>query len=209
MKDGKSSFVWPFEWDIARKTLLDRVAGDYIMCFSHKHDPSVLMLGDMLRETFDAASQVLADCSAPEGLQSHVEEQKKLSQAYLATALGFESRRGEEVHGRSLNTSWSDPMEPTLEAYIAGRLQRLTANATERPQAVYMVTGIKIAQDIEFSYHTSMNILTHFASPSWGADSSYRFQHQVLLVYQLNVFRLDRRRGKFVKDGTYRVEEDW
>ncbi|KAI3400866.1 hypothetical protein diail_1555 [Diaporthe ilicicola] len=212
-RSGKMNFVWPFKWAVAKNTLLTRIAGNWVLCFQQNHDPSFLTLGAILVEPFDATSQVGAEHAAPREVQSDVRDLVTFSQSSLSKAPGFESNVCEDLSARRLETSLFDPESPPLEPYIAARLEDpLIVTATNRPQAVYMVTGIKVAEGLSFSRHVSHNMLPSYAGAPVGAGfgaSSTIDREQVLFAYRLHIFRWSRRRRKFVEDDEYQAEEDW
>lgn len=222
IRKGKSRFVWPFKWEIAKNTLLARVAGDYVLCFTQNHDPSFLTLGAMLTEPFDANSQVGAEHDAPDRVQPLVKKNQSYSESVLKKSPGFESSKVEEIFMTKLSTSSFDPRELPRKSYVAGRLEDpLIVASISRLQAVYMVTGIKVAEGLTISESSHVSYNMHADVPggveaqmgvSRGNESRSALtadNKQFLFAYQLHIFRWSRLRGKFVDRGAYMAEEDW
>lgn len=124
----------------------------------------------------------------------------------------------------NLLTSSFDPRELPRKPYITDRLKDpLIVAAIKRLQAVYMVTGIKVAAGLTISKSSHVSYNMHAGAPEAGPlEATAGVSHgnesrsalttdnnQVLFAYQLHIFRWSRRRGKFVDDGVYMAEEDW
>lgn len=212
---GEWNFVWPFKWRVNHERLRYLAVGeDYVFCSPPSHKTNLLLLGALMTEPFDPTSQLGAQPAPPEGIKN---EEKGPGGFIVSSPATFRSLthclqsqkvKRDQIHVKWIKTSSFEPSTRLVASCVEGRVHSLRAAANEGSAALYMVTGIKIAERVRIVREIAEKMVLRVGN--WNVkDVRYSTDGQVLLAYRLHMIRWCHETQAFVLNGVYNPKEDW
>lgn len=183
-QEGNWNFVWPFKWEIAKKSIL--VQPTWLACYSFGHHPDCLSLGAILRKASDPTSQIAANCDI------RAQEVKTTIWRIGRFCSLIQSLFGKIV-ADEITTSTFSPSQ----SWVKEKLEEIMKIPGERKtRTLYLVTGLKVAK----GFRAPRPAYPEKAVTSPGSGPARKSRSDILYAYSLRKVSLHRSTNQVKKD---------